>query len=74
MEKKCKKEYREYTDHLEKSIEQMSKLRFMRKNKGIMMEEYLKKLPLSLSKAVIRTRLNMVKAKSNYKGSNRNDN
>ena len=59
---------------MKKSIEQMSKLRFMRKNKGIMMEEYLKKLPLSLSKAVIRTRLNMVKAKSNYKGSNRNDN
>ena len=36
------------------------------------MKEYLKKLPLSFSKA-LRTRLNMIKAKSNYKDSNRNE-
>ena len=50
----------------------MSKLRFVRKKKGIMIEEYLKQLPLSLSKVVQRTRLNMIKAKANCKGSNKN--
>ena len=54
-----------------KKIDTMKKLKFLKKPKKLQMNPYLQNLPLDLARMVLRTRLNMLKVKSNYKGTNK---
>ena len=56
-------------EYYREQICRMSKLRFLRKPKTLEMQSYLKKLPLKSARMILRTKLNMVKVKGNYKGS-----
>ena len=49
-------------------IESKKKLRLLQKPKTLQMKSYLKTLPLKSARMILRTKLNMVKVKCNYKG------
>ena len=51
-----------------REIDQKKKLRFLKKPKELILQKYLQLLPFTVSQTILRTKLNMVKAKANYKG------